>query len=103
MGSRFPGDDSLLLRRVFAGAERGPQRVGTGLGVGLADLLAPEGLAAEVAAPYPEPACVVMQDVLVGKAHGAHRLGRYGSDALGELGTLALGGGYRETPAVPEA
>src|SRR4029450_12471995 len=91
------------LRRVLAPAQAPPQRLGAGLGVGRADLLAPEGLAAEVAAPHPEAARVVVQDVLGGEAHGAHRLVRDGGDALGDLRGLALGGGDREAAAVPEA
>src|SRR5471032_3378193 len=62
------------LARVLARGQRRPQRLGPRLGEGGADLLAPEGLAAEVAAPHPEPSRVVMQDVLMGEAHGAHRL-----------------------------
>src|SRR5215470_15467705 len=84
---------------VPAAAQRGPQRVGPGLGIGCADPGAPEGFAAEVAAPHPEPARVVMQDVLMGETHGAHRLVRDGGDALGELGGLALGRRDREAAA----
>src|SRR5476649_1520916 len=91
------------LARVLARRQRRPQRLGACLGEGGADLLAPEGLAAEVAAPHPEPARVVMQDMLVGKAHGAHRLVGDRSDPLGEFRGLALGRGDREAAAVAEA
>src|SRR5471032_3167398 len=63
-----------ILPSVLARRQRRPQRLGACLGEGRADLLAPEGLASEVAAPHPEPSRVVMQDVLMGEAHGAHRL-----------------------------
>src|SRR5579883_2324201 len=85
---------------VLAAAQAFPQRARPGLGVSRADLLAPERLRAEIAPPHPEPARVVVQDVLMGEAHGAHRLVRDGGDALGKVRGLRLGRGDRKAAAV---
>src|SRR5436190_13383432 len=90
----------LISCRVSARREGWPQRLRPCLCKSRSDLLAPIGLAAEIAPPHPEPARVVVQDMLVGEAHRAHRLVRDRRDALGELRALALGRSDRKAAAI---
>ena len=65
---RFAQDDNFAYAAYLLPLRPSHSAAGPALGIGRADLLAPEGLAAEVTAPHPEPSRVVVQDVFVGEA-----------------------------------